>query len=237
MARCVQCEEEYEQSRPNVLYCSYSCKRAAERARMARHKNQYNVTPVAWSKIRGVIRIVAQAYGRDIADLIAPCRKRENAWPRQAAMLLCKRTLNPTMGEIGASLGKRDHTTIMAGIRVAEKRLASDSVSCIEWIEKYRLAEEMAHDRMGGTGAAGKNLNLVGEGMGTEEGAAGADQATERRPGVSGEAQCSGLAQIGEERGVERRSVPSEPPPSAIASDEQARAPSLQVPACQGRQS
>ena len=60
-----------------------------------------------------VVNAVARAYGISREQLQSKDRSREIALPRQVAMYLMREEANATLLQIGASLGGRDHTTVM----------------------------------------------------------------------------------------------------------------------------
>ena len=60
-----------------------------------------------------VVNAVAKAYGISCEQLQSKDRSREIALPRQVAMYLMREEANATLLQIGASLGGRDHTTVM----------------------------------------------------------------------------------------------------------------------------
>jgi len=60
-----------------------------------------------------VVNAVAKAYGISREQLQSKDRSREIALPRQVAMYLMREEANATLLQIGASLGGRDHTTVM----------------------------------------------------------------------------------------------------------------------------
>ncbi|MBC6436929.1 MAG: chromosomal replication initiator protein DnaA [Rhodobacteraceae bacterium] len=74
-----------------------------------------------------VIRKVCEHYNIRQADLLGPSRMRRNARPRQMAMYLCKTLTTQSMPDIGRKLGRRDHTTILHGVRKIEDLRALDS--------------------------------------------------------------------------------------------------------------
>jgi chromosomal replication initiator protein len=67
--------------------------------------------------------MVEVAAERDVTmdELLGPCRLRCIAWARQDAMLRIRRELNLSLPQIGR-IFKRDHTTVMHGIRRAIER-------------------------------------------------------------------------------------------------------------------
>ena len=70
-----------------------------------------------------IINTVAEHFDLTIADLIGNKRSSKIAYPRQIAMYLCRHMTDTTLKIIGDSLGGRDHTTIMSGIRRIEKEV------------------------------------------------------------------------------------------------------------------
>lgn len=71
-------------------------------------------------------RTVSEHYNIRISELIGPKRSRVFARPRQVAMYLAKEMTQRSLPEIGRKFGKRDHTTIMHGIRRIEELRQSD---------------------------------------------------------------------------------------------------------------
>ncbi len=74
-----------------------------------------------------IIKKVCEHYNIRQADLLGPSRARNNARPRQMAMYLCKTLTTRSLPEIGRKLGRRDHTTILHGVRKIEELMAVDS--------------------------------------------------------------------------------------------------------------
>jgi chromosomal replication initiator protein len=75
--------------------------------------------------VRHIIEVVADRFGVELGDVRSPARGRNVAWPRQYAMLLARELTPlslPTLGHIF----ERDHTTVLLGIRAAEKRAGQD---------------------------------------------------------------------------------------------------------------
>ena len=69
-----------------------------------------------------IIRIVGKFYGHSKADMLSPCRQYPLVHDRQVAMYLCRIMTLRSLPEIGRRLGKRDHTTILHGIRQVQRR-------------------------------------------------------------------------------------------------------------------
>lgn len=63
-----------------------------------------------------IIQIVAEHFNVSEMDLIGQKRTKEIVYPRQIAMYLCREMTESSLQQIGASLGGRDHTTIIHGM-------------------------------------------------------------------------------------------------------------------------
>ena len=77
--------------------------------------------------IEEIQRKVSEHYDIRLSDMLGPKRVRTLARPRQVAMWLCKQHTSRSLPEIGRKFGKRDHTTIMHGIRKIDELRQSDS--------------------------------------------------------------------------------------------------------------
>ena len=77
--------------------------------------------------IEEIQRKVSDHYNIRMSDLVGPKRLRVFARPRQVAMYLAKQHTSRSLPEIGRKFGKRDHTTVMHGIRRIEELMATDS--------------------------------------------------------------------------------------------------------------
>lgn len=67
-----------------------------------------------------VARVVAERFDVTVMDLKSARRAQRVALPRQVAMFVAKMVTPRSYPEIGRSLGGRDHTTIMHGVRKIE---------------------------------------------------------------------------------------------------------------------
>ena len=72
-------------------------------------------------------RKVCEHYNIRLSDMIGPRRLRTIARPRQIAMYLAKQMTSRSLPEIGRHFGKRDHTTVMHGVRRIDELRAIDS--------------------------------------------------------------------------------------------------------------
>lgn len=70
-------------------------------------------------------QLTAETFGIEIDDILSPTRRRKIAWPRQVAMMLARQHTGYSLPRLGR-LFKRDHSTILEGIRQAERRVAND---------------------------------------------------------------------------------------------------------------
>ena len=91
--------------------------------------------------IEEIQRKVAEHYNIRLSELVGPKRLRIFARPRQVAMYLCKQLTSRSLPEIGRHFGKRDHTTVMHGVRRIEELKTQDG-QIAEDIEMLRRALE-----------------------------------------------------------------------------------------------
>ena len=70
---------------------------------------------------------VAASFGIGRIDMISERRARAVARPRQVAMYLARHLTGQSLPAIGRAFGKRDHTTILAGVRRVESLLEADA--------------------------------------------------------------------------------------------------------------
>ena len=73
-----------------------------------------------------IIGAVCDYYHLEMSELSSSSRKRKVAYPRQMAMYLARTETDASLPEIGAKLGKRDHTTILYGYEKIASLLDSD---------------------------------------------------------------------------------------------------------------
>jgi len=76
--------------------------------------------------VEEIQRKVAEHYNIRLSDMIGPKRLRTIARPRQVAMYLAKTLTTRSLPDIGRRFGKRDHTTIMHGVRKIEELRGAD---------------------------------------------------------------------------------------------------------------
>ena len=75
---------------------------------------------------RKLASAVATKHGITLAELVSDRRSRHLARARQEAMWMLKRHTKLSYPQIGRILGKRDHTTILHGVRRHEARLKGE---------------------------------------------------------------------------------------------------------------
>jgi len=73
--------------------------------------------------IDNIIDVVASHYELSIDQICSANRSSNVAYPRQIAMYLCKQLTPASLKEIAAKLGKKDHSTILHGIKKIEEDL------------------------------------------------------------------------------------------------------------------
>lgn len=76
-----------------------------------------------------IIQTVAEHYGITMNDIAGNKRNNEIVVPRQIAMYLCRKMTDASLKNIGALLGKRDHTTIINGQKKIEEELKRNNSS------------------------------------------------------------------------------------------------------------
>ena len=76
-----------------------------------------------------IIQTVAEHFSITMADIAGNKRNNEIVVPRQIAMYLCRKMTDASLKNIGALLGKRDHTTIINGQKKIEEELKANNAS------------------------------------------------------------------------------------------------------------
>ena len=70
-----------------------------------------------------IIKVVAEHFDVTVDDITSKKRNSEFVEPRQVVMFLCKNMTNNSLASIGKLLNKKDHTTIIHGIRKIEDEI------------------------------------------------------------------------------------------------------------------
>ena len=74
-----------------------------------------------------ILDTVAEHFGVSVNDISSKRRDKEFAMPRQIIMYLCRNMTTETYQNIAALLGKKDHTTVISGVKKIEKLIETDS--------------------------------------------------------------------------------------------------------------
>lgn len=76
--------------------------------------------------IEKILRVVGDLFNTSTDDLLSAKRNKELVWPRQIIMYLLRHEMNLSFPKIGKELNKKDHTTIMHGVKKIEKEIATN---------------------------------------------------------------------------------------------------------------
>lgn len=76
--------------------------------------------------IKSIIKIVCDENNIGIYDIQLKSNKREIVLPRQEAMYFIKRFTNLSLEKIGNKLGKKDHATVLHGIKQTKNAIDTD---------------------------------------------------------------------------------------------------------------
>ena len=93
-----------------------------------------------------ILEAVAAVYELGTADIIGRQRTKSIAEARMAVCLLARRCTRLSYPEIGEVLNKRDHTTVMALCKSAERQCTTDpwfSAAVAELLERLGVTEEV----------------------------------------------------------------------------------------------
>jgi chromosomal replication initiator protein len=99
--------------------------------------------------VRSIMEFVAAEAGVSITDLVSDRRARAISEPRQLVYWLARHLTTKSLPVIGLAIGGRDHTTVMHGLRVVERRRASDA-DFRSATDRLRAAFEQSSPAMGG---------------------------------------------------------------------------------------
>lgn len=82
-----------------------------------------------------IVTIVCEHFGVNTEDIISKKRNSEFVLPRQIIMYLCRELTDTSLTNIGKVLGKKDHTTVLHGI----KKIAEDVKTNQELVNKLEI--------------------------------------------------------------------------------------------------
>lgn len=85
-----------------------------------------------------IIRLVAEHFNMTPNDIISQKRNKELVYARQIVMYLCRTMLDIPLQQVGEFLGKRDHSTVISGVKKIEKGMnTNDSIkNTVEVLKK-----------------------------------------------------------------------------------------------------
>ena len=88
-----------------------------------------------------IIEVVSEHFGVSAEDITSKKRNSEYVLPRQIVMYLCREMTETSLVNIGKILGKKDHTTVLHGIkRVTEELTTNDELrNKVEIIKKKMI--------------------------------------------------------------------------------------------------
>lgn len=75
-----------------------------------------------------IVDSVAQYYKIEREAILSNSRKREIVFPRQVAMYLCKVHTKSSLNEIGMSIGKKNHTTVLYAYNAVKDLMSTDKI-------------------------------------------------------------------------------------------------------------
>lgn len=75
------------------------------------------VASTAQLTVERIQGVVAEYFKVSLAEMYSKTRVKKIAIPRQIAMYLCKELTQSSLAEIGERFGKRDHTTVLHGVK------------------------------------------------------------------------------------------------------------------------
>lgn len=88
-------------------------------------------------KITEIQLAVCEEFGISISNLLARNRKRAWSWPRHVAMGLSREMTEESLPRLAKAFRKKDHTTIMHGIKNYQKLLEDE-----DWAARIYAVEK-----------------------------------------------------------------------------------------------
>ena len=73
-----------------------------------------------------IINVVAEHFGVKPEDITSKKRNSEFVQPRQVVMYLCRELTDVSQVNIGKILGKKDHTTVIHGVKKIEAEMENN---------------------------------------------------------------------------------------------------------------
>jgi len=96
-----------------------------------------NITPKKNISVKEIVKIVAEFYGIEEANIYEKTRKKEVVKPRQLVMYILREDFGISYPSIGEKLGGRDHTTVIHSCEKIKENLKTDS-SLIQELEQIK---------------------------------------------------------------------------------------------------
>jgi len=98
----------------------------------AKPAGDLGVGGAAAPSLRRIIGVAARRHGLAVADLTGPSRRRSVTEARGEAMYVARALTGKSLQALGSAFGGRDHTTVLHGIRVTERRRVRNPVLAAE---------------------------------------------------------------------------------------------------------
>ena len=98
-------------------------------------------------KINEIVSYVSQIYGISRIDLLSGRRTKDLTEPRHVIFYLSRQCSLKSLPEIGLAIGKRDHTTILHGVKKIQKMMRADTAFHLKVNQMQRAltVESLAH--------------------------------------------------------------------------------------------
>ena len=77
--------------------------------------------------IKTILKVVADYYGMSVPEMVSNCRKREIVRARQVAMYFARDLTKLSAASIGASIGSKNHATVVHSCKVVEDTKVMDN--------------------------------------------------------------------------------------------------------------
>ena len=107
------------------IYAFYSLSNEELTVSMAEHVLKDSISPNEIRQLTPelIIKLVAEHFNITPADICSQKRNKELVYPRQIVMYLCRTMVDIPLQQIGVFLGKRDHSTVISGVKKIEKNI------------------------------------------------------------------------------------------------------------------
>ena len=92
-----------------------------------------------------IIEVVAEHFGISPEDIASKKRTAELVQPRQVVMYLCRQLTEASLQNIAKAIGKKDHTTVLHGIKTITKEMETDEELKNRYHQKENYALRFIH--------------------------------------------------------------------------------------------